>query len=383
MNKYEIRFNLRGESMQTTFVNAGSYHHARETFEGIYPIATLGSIICQGPSRELNYLPVQSVSEDTLTRSKYLFVSHMGSQDSNALWFDLALKAFMERYPSVIAEYLSTNEYSIEKYVQLIEQAIATKPDGLVVSITDAQALDAVLRKAISLGVPLIAFNTPDLRDAAARIPYLTFVGTDYYQDGKKAGEHALAHAKAGEIPLPKQFLCANADATHGGLVARCQGMTDAMKGAGVKAETLATDWDPARAADILSAYLARNPDVNYIYAVTGDLGPTVRNVCNKMGLHPDLGDKAHKVTIIGVDDSPVSLSGVKAGHLLSTASQEFWLQGYVPLQQLHWYREYGYTPETDILTGPVLIDKTNVDHWITLVQGVIGADNFQKQIPL
>jgi simple sugar transport system substrate-binding protein len=382
MNKYEIRFNLRGESMQTTFVNAGSYHHARETFEGIYPIATLGSIICQGPSRELNYLPVQSVSEDTLTRSKYLFVSHMGSQDSNALWFDLALKAFMERYPSVIAEYLSTNEYSIEKYVQLIEQAIATKPDGLVVSITDAQALDAVLRKAISLGVPLIAFNTPDLRDAAARIPYLTFVGTDYYQDGKKAGEHALAHAKAGEIPLPKQVLCANADATHGGLVARCQGMTDAMKGAGVKAETLATDWDPARAADILSAYLARNPDVNYIYAVTGDLGPTVRNVCNKMGLHPDLGDKAHKVTIIGVDDSPVSLSGVKAGHLLSTASQEFWLQGYVPLQQLHWYREYGYTPETDILTGPVLIDKTNVDDWITLVQGVIGADNFQKQIP-
>jgi simple sugar transport system substrate-binding protein len=382
MNKYEIRFNLRGESMQTTFVNAGSYHHARETFEGIYPIATLSSIICQGPSRELNYLPVQSVSEDTLTRSRYLFVSHMGSHDSNALWFDLALKAFMERYPSVIAEYLSTNEYSIEKYVQLIEQAIATQPDGLVVSITDAHALDSVLRKAISLGVPLIAFNTPDLRDAAARIPYLTFVGTDYYQDGKKAGEHALAHAKAGEIPLPKQVLCANADATHGGLVARCKGMTDAMKAAGVKAETLATDWDPARAADILSAYLARNPDVNYIYAVTGDLGPTVRNVCNKMGLHPDLGDKAHKVTIIGVDDSPVSLSGVKAGHLLSTASQEFWLQGYVPLQQLHWYREYGYTPETDILTGPVLIDKTNVDHWITLVQGVIGADNFRKQIP-
>jgi hypothetical protein len=32
-------------------------------------------------------------------------------------------------------------------------------------------------------------------------------------------------------------------------------------------------------------------------------------------------------------------------------------------------------------LTGPVIIDKTNVDEWITLVRGVIGADNFQKQI--
>ena len=120
----------------------------------------------------------------------------------------------------------------------------------------------------------VIAFNTPDLRDPAARIPYLSFVGTDYYQDGKRAGEHALAHAKAGEIPMPKQVLCANDDATHGGLVARCKGMTDAMKAAGIKTETLATDWDPARAANILSVYLARNPDVNYIYAVTGDFGP-------------------------------------------------------------------------------------------------------------
>jgi simple sugar transport system substrate-binding protein len=365
--RYEVQFNFRGQSMQTLFVNGGSYHHAREIFEGMYPTATLSSITYQGPSRELNYPPVQLVSEFAQTPS-FLFVSHIGSNDSNSVWFDLALKAFQERYANVKAEYWSTNEHSTQKYVQLIEQAISTKPDGLVVSITNTAALDGVLRQAISRGIPVIAFNAPDLRDRAARIPYLTFVGTDYYQDG--------------EIPMPKQILCANAEATHGGLAARCKGMTDAMKAAGIKTETLATDWDPARAANILSAYLARNPDVNYIYAVTGDSSPTVWNVCNKMGLHPDLGDKAHKVTIIGVDENPVSLSGVKAGHLLSTVSQEFWLQGYLPLQRLHWYREYGYTPESDILTGPVIIDRTNVDHWITLVQGVIGADNFQKQIP-
>ena len=180
---------------------------------------------------------------------------------------------------------------------------------------------------------------------------------------------------------MPKKVLCSNTDATHCGLIARCQGMTDAMQAAGIKVETLTTDWDSTRAAVILSAHLARNPDVNYIYAVTSDLGPTVRNVCCKMGLHPDLEDKAHMVTIIGVDDNPVSLSGVKAGHLLSTVSQGFWLQGYVPLQSLYWYREYGYVPERDILTGPVMIDKANVDEWITLVQGVVGLDNFQKQI--
>ena len=119
-------------------------------------------------------------------------------------------------------------------------------------------ALDGVLRKAISQGIPVIAFNAPDLRHRAARIPYLTFVGTDHYQDGKKAAEHALAHAKAGEIPMPKLVLCVNADTTHGGLVARCKGMTDAMKAAGIKTETLTTDWDPACAANILQCVFGK-----------------------------------------------------------------------------------------------------------------------------
>ena len=38
------------------------------------------------------------------------------------------------------------------------------------------------------------------------------------------------------------------------------------MKAAGIKAETLNTGLDPASAANILSAHLAGNPDVNYIY---------------------------------------------------------------------------------------------------------------------
>jgi PAS domain S-box-containing protein len=378
--RYEIRFNFLGQAIQTTFVNAGSYYQARETFQEMYPAASLGSILYQSPSRELNYMPGQSGPDEP--PSKYLFVSHMGPNDSNFKWFDLALNAFQERHPNVKAEYLSTTGYSTQKHIQLIERAIATKPDGLVVSVTDAAALDGVLRQAISQGIPVVAFNTPDLRDPGARIPYLTFVGTDYYQDGKKAAEHALEHSKSGEIPRPKQVLCINADATHGGLVARCIGMTDAMHAVGIKTETLVTDWDSGRAEDILSAYLNMNPNVNYIYAVTSDLGLATWNVCQKMGLHPNLGDQAHQVTIISVDDNPVSLSGVKAGHLLSTTSQEFWLQGYVPLQRLYWYLEFGYAPEGDTLTGPVIIDKSNVDQWIRLVQDVIGADNFQKQIP-
>jgi hypothetical protein len=53
-----------------------------------------------------------------------------------------------------------------------------------------------------------------------------------------------------------------------------------------------------------------------------------VWNVSIKMGPRPDLGHRTHQATIINVGDNPVSLSGVKAGHLLSAVSQEVWLQG-------------------------------------------------------
>lgn len=309
----------------------------------------------------------------------FVMVSHMGPNDSNSKWFDLSLKEFEKKFPNVKTDYLATSDYSNQKYVALIEQAIATKPDGLAVAITDPQALDGAVRKAIKMGIPVIAFNTPDPREKGKKIPYMTFVGTDLYLDGVRAGEHAFASAAKGIVPKPKRALCANPDPAHSGLVARCNGFTEAMKEKGVETDTLATDWDPARATNILQSYLIRHKDVNYIYAVTGDSGPTVWNVANQLKLDPDVDKKG--MTIIGVDANPVSLSGVQMGHLLSTVSQGFWLQGWEPMAWLYFYHEFGYKPASDILTGPVIIDKNAVDQWVKLIRKTFGAEAYDKQV--
>ncbi|GAG58189.1 unnamed protein product, partial [marine sediment metagenome] len=49
----------------------------------------------------------------------------------------------------------------------MLNSAIATKPDGIAVTITDPAALDAPLRKAIAAGIPVIAINVPDPRPEA------------------------------------------------------------------------------------------------------------------------------------------------------------------------------------------------------------------------
>jgi simple sugar transport system substrate-binding protein len=76
-------------------------------------------------------------------------------------------------------------------------------------------------------------------------------------------------------------------------------------------------------------------------------------------------------MTIITVDASPVALQGIKDGKVLSTNSQGFWLQGFVPMEWLYWYHELGYSPSSDILTGPVIIDGSTIDRWETLVRSI------------
>ena len=100
-------------------------------------------------------------------------------------------------------------------------------------------------------------------------------------------------------------MLCANPDPAHHGLVARCAGMTEAMAAAAVETEVLVTDADPTRASHILTSYLRSNRDVNFIYTVTGDSGPTVHRVVEDLGRGPDVDLEG--MTIIGVDANPMS----------------------------------------------------------------------------
>lgn len=310
---------------------------------------------------------------------RFVFISHMGPNDSNSKWFAKSLAAFEEKFPDVKTEYLAPVKYTNEEFIELIEQVTASKPDGIAVSIIDAPAIEGALRKAIDQGIPVMAFNTGDPRPVGQRIPYLAYVGTDPYLDGKRAAEHALAAAKAGTVPMPIKVLCVNPDRLHAGLTARCRGMADGMGAELVQTDTLVTDLDPERAATILRDYLQEYQDINYFYAVTGDSGPVVWKVAQELGLRPDVDLEG--ATIIGVDAGPISLSGVAKGHLLSTMSQGFWLQGWEPAAWLYWKHQFGYEPGGDIYTGPVIIDKSTVAQWEGFVRGIYGDEDYDSQV--
>ncbi|HEX7194181.1 MAG TPA: substrate-binding domain-containing protein, partial [Chthoniobacterales bacterium] len=128
------------------------------------------------------------------------------------------MKTFDEKYPGVKTEYLSTSQYSLQEFIAILNQAIATHPDGIAIPILNSEALQPILDKAVGSGIPVVAFNISDPRPADQRIHYLTYVGGDEYLTGLKIGEYIIEQVNAGKVPKPTKMMAANHDATHQGL---------------------------------------------------------------------------------------------------------------------------------------------------------------------
>ena len=270
-------------------------------------------------------------------------VSHIGSNDPNMNWLTTSMKTFDEKYPGVKTEYLSTNEYSLQNFIAILNQAIATRPDGIAVPILNSEALNLswIKRSTAAFRWSPLIFPILGLRTSESAISP-TWVNE--YLTGLKLGECVIEQANAGKIPKPTKMMCANHDATHQGLKLRCQGMTDAMKKIGVSVDELVIGADPARARSIMQSYLSTNKDVNYIFTLGTLSCPWAYSVAEQMGLKPKLSDKG--MTIVSVDDSPNSLEGIKEGKILASHSQGFWLQGYLPMEILYFNKKMGMHPD-------------------------------------
>jgi len=93
----------------------------------------------------------------------FYFVSHIGPADPNMLWLTKSIDAIKKVLPVEVI-YSAPEVFSIEKQRELLEAAIAAKPDGLIVPITDPVALEEPLRRAIAQGIPVVASNIEDPR---------------------------------------------------------------------------------------------------------------------------------------------------------------------------------------------------------------------------
>jgi len=248
--------------------------------------------------------------------------------------------------------YLGPETFSIQKLVDMVETAIAGKPDGLVVTITDAQALDKPLRAAIEAGIPVIAINVPDSRENYNRIPYLAYVGADDYRVGIEAAKRMLEEFGTGK---PERAVILVHEVGHAGLEARAKGLIEIFMENGIPIEKLAGSSNASENYQVVDAYLIKHPETDVIFTF-GPLGadPVLKLIEDK--------NLAGKVKLGGVDLSSSMIEAIRKGNMLFTVDQQQYLQGYLPIDFLVLYNKYGLIPTGDIITGPSIVDRSNID---------------------
>lgn len=88
-------------------------------------------------------------------------------------------------------EYRAPETFDMVRMAQLIDAAVASRPNGIVVSIPDGKALERSIRAAVRAGIPVISMNSGS--DVAESLGVLVHVGQTEYEAGLGAGKRMKA----------------------------------------------------------------------------------------------------------------------------------------------------------------------------------------------
>lgn len=294
---------------------------------------------------------VATAQEDDL---RFVIVSH--GQAADPFWSVVQQgSAQAAEDLSVTVEYQAPTTFDMVAMSQLIDAAVATEPDGLVVSIPDGEALTPAIQNALDAGIPLISINSG--YETSQELGLMTHVGQTEYDAGLGGGQRMAEEGVTNAI-------CLIHEAGNAGLEERCAGFEEGITAAGGTVEQLVVDLNnPTEAQQRIDAALSENPDINGIMA----LGPAGATPAIMAVQDAGLSDT---VKIATFDLSPEVLQGIQDGTVLFAIDQQQYMQGYLPIVFLTLYQRNGNTVAQDIvMTGPGFVDASNVDQVVDLTE--------------
>lgn len=297
--------------------------------------------------------PTSTSAQDSQLR--FVMVTH--GQASDPFWSVVQKGAAQaESDMGVSVEYQAPTTYDMVAMSQMIDAAVASEPDGLIVSIPDGEALTPSIQGALDAGIPVISLNSG--YDTSKKLNLMTHVGQTEYDAGVGGGQ------RLGESGVTKA-ICLIHESGNAGLEERCKGFADGLAKSGGTSEELVVDLNnPTEAQQRVTAALQADPDINGIMA----LGPTGATPALQAIQEAGVVDSVKLATF---DLSPDVLQGIKDGTVLFAIDQQQYLQGYLPVVLLTLYQRNGNTPAQDIImTGPGYVDTSNVDQVIDLTEG-------------
>jgi len=224
----------------------------------------------------------------------------------------------------------------------LIDSAVASKVNGLVVSMANPDALAEPIKKAVAAGIPVITINSGSAR--SAELGALAHVG----QDESIAGEGAGKNLAAAGV---KKLLCVVHEAGNIGLEQRCAGAKKTLGGTVVNLQVDINNV--AEAQSTISSKLQADKAIDGVLALNPAIGVAATEA---------VGAASSKAKVATFDLSGEVVDAIAAGKILFAVDQQQYLQGYLPIVMLHLYASNANTigGGHPVLTGPGFVTKEN-----------------------
>jgi len=248
-------------------------------------------------------------------------------------------------------------EMDISAQINVVEDAITRRVDGILLAPAHRDSLVSVVERAQREGIPVTIFDS-----GIGMENYVSYVATDNLQGGVMAAER-MAEKLGGKGKVAVLGLKAGSVSTD----ERERGFQDTIKQKYPGIQIVAFQYGEAnratsidRATDILTVH----PDLNGFFA---------SNEPSTVGAAQATKQKSltGKVVLVGFDSSPNLIEDLNAGVIDSLIIQNPYRMGYDGVKTLV-DKLNGKTPERRIDTGVKLVTKENLSS--PEIQQLLGA---------
>ncbi len=237
-------------------------------------------------------------------------------------------------------------ETEYTKQVEIVENYISRRVDGIVLAPTDRVALVAVIEKARRENIPVTIFDSGANTDS-----YVSFVATDNYAGGQMAARR-LGQILKGQGKVAVIAVAPGSAST----MERERGFQEAVakEFPGLKLAALQYGMsDRARSLAVTEDTLSAHPDLNGIFASNESSAVGAAQALKSRGL-------AGKVKLVGFDSSPSLVVDLKDGVIDSLVVQNPYRMGYEAVKTVLDYLA-GRTPPRRIDSGARLVTREDL----------------------
>ncbi len=236
-----------------------------------------------------------------------------------------------------------------ENQIKAIRSYIQQGVDVIAFSPVVETGWDAVLNEAKAANIPVVL--TDRAVDSQDDSLYVSFLGSDFVEEGKKAGDWVVEEYKDSTDPVKIIQL----EGTTGAAPAidRAEGFADVI-GGDDKFEIVASqtgDFTRAGGKQVTEALLKSNPDVDLIYAHNDDMALGAIEAIEAAGLKP--GEDIKIVSVDAVKDGMQALADGKINFIVE-CSPLLGKQLVDIVEQIN----NGETPEKRIITEETTFDQ-------------------------